>query len=69
MQLEENSIFIEWTCDCCRVSHVWVQGKCLLQDRQLQTIDLGECYDVAHKWAKLFEQHNPQNKSEASSPF
>ncbi|WP_394781852.1 TRZ/ATZ family hydrolase [Undibacterium sp.] len=33
-----------------QVSHVWVAGKCLMQDRQLTTLDAGQLGDKARWW-------------------
>ena len=33
-----------------QVSHVWVAGKCLMRDRQLTTLDVGQLGDKARWW-------------------
>ncbi|CAN5700684.1 TRZ/ATZ family hydrolase [soil metagenome] len=33
-----------------QVSHVWVDGRCLMQDRQLNSLDLGELQEKAAWW-------------------
>ena len=33
-----------------QVSHVWVDGRCLMQDRQLTTMNIGELEDKARWW-------------------
>lgn len=52
---------------------MWVNGKCLLDEQKLTTIDIKECCEKAKKWSKLFRDNNPYNSrlspDPCSSPF
>lgn len=56
-----------------RITHVWVNGKCLLDNQKLTTIDINECSTKSQFWMKKLREDNPyyQNHSNnlVSSPF
>ena len=39
-----------------QVSHVWCGGRALLQDGKLETLDLQEIRQLAHRWQQIFRQ-------------
>ena len=67
----DQQIYMFWI--ICRITHVWVNGKCLLDNQRLTTIDINECFTKSQYWMRKLREDNPyyQNQSNnlASSPF
>ena len=55
----------------CRVTHVWVGGKALMEDGQLTTIKLEELYEKVKEYEVTLREENPyiNGGEECSSPF
>ncbi len=47
-----------YTNNAHRVSHVWVNGKCLLQERQLTTLNEKEILQQTHEWREKMHDTN-----------
>lgn len=43
----------------CRVTHVWVNGRCLMEDRELKTLNVEELCKKARVWETTLREGNP----------
>ena len=39
-----------------QVTHVWIGGRIILNERRMETVDLNSIRDKANQWQKRFEQ-------------
>ncbi|MCW8964308.1 MAG: amidohydrolase family protein, partial [Gammaproteobacteria bacterium] len=62
-QLETRPLYhpvsqIVYAADRQQVTHVWCNGKALLKDRQLQTLDIDKLMQNAEGWQNKLKQHH-----------
>ena len=43
----------------CRITHTWVDGKCLLNNRHLTTLDVESLLKKAQEWKTILCTSNP----------
>jgi 5-methylthioadenosine/S-adenosylhomocysteine deaminase len=62
-QLETRPLYnpvsqIVYAADRQQVTHVWCNGKALLKDRELQTLDINKLLNNADSWQEKLREHH-----------
>lgn len=50
-----------------RITHVWVNGKCLLDNQKLTTIDINECFAKSEYWMTRLREENPDYEDQSDN--